>query len=595
MFAVAKKKSKKSTKEQAAPLAVIETTAAAKAPAQYITVGLADIVIDDAPNRLHAPTAESVEELARSMAQVGLKQPIGVTLFGTSPQYRLVWGRRRVEAARLLKWESISAVIVEAKTDQDVLILRGIENMQRLDPTPIDEALIVAHVLDVYEAQAALGPTAEPPEGEQPNLPVPIAHQVEARKIAVKRAAEWLGKSEQWVRDRMYLARFGTKERELIASGRLPLGHAREIAKLADPQARASLAAEAASSPPGSTAYRAREYPMEMDELRRLVSGSLLSLTQVPWRLDRPFDGAPACVECPHNSANNPGLFDSGARFAPSLDAAKTKYGDRGSTEPKAGVCTNRDCYAHKYAVAKRSVRTTAGRVNRAIKAMPAKERPKRIFGSTPEDVGVSVPDFIDRSDVVEMAQELQAKSKSPSTGSAASSAAAVDRAAQQRSDQKRAAERKLDDAHRARLKKLEPLLAKALQLNPGMWSMYKILREHPLIRKLEAHNAKPETIMAGAEFKRLIAYFVNPSWGNLQQIEKGCGRNFGLFDDWLDGPSGFADAICTACGIDVVREVGARPKLEDFLPKEKSKAAAPKVKRHVDEDDLDAIDEDGE
>jgi hypothetical protein len=578
MVAAAKtKKAKKSPELKRAPkpartLAPIETLEAAKTAPRYVLLPLSGIEVDAEPNRLQAPTAETVEDLARSMAQVGLKQPIGVTLHGAQVGcHRLVWGRRRLEAARRLGWTEIQAVLVDAKSDQDVLILRGIENMQREATTPVDEALVVARVIDVFEAQAALGPTVEPPEGEQPNLPLPIAQQVEARRVAVRKAAEWFGKPEAWIRDRMYLSRFGPDERYLVASGRLPLLHAREIAKLADPEARASVARSAAARNPENHATWEREYPMELRELRAIVSSNLLSLVQVPWQLDAAFGGKPACVECPHNSANNPGLFDGGARFAATPADALSRHGDRQTKEPKAGVCTNRACYAIKSGLAKRAVRTTANRAAKAIKELPKKERPAKLTAGGLSAL-VDVPDFIDRAQVVTAAEELK-KAKPAAAGGGSGGKVQVDAGTAARrkdEEQRREAGYKLGAAQREWAKKAEPLLARELMKTPGAWTLYKIFREHPAVRKLEGHNVKGEKVMAAPEFRQALQLLTSaPSLEVFAALEKGCGRKFGLLDEWRDVESGLAMKLMEAYGI----EVDAPPTLEDFLPKPKADA----------------------
>jgi uncharacterized ParB-like nuclease family protein len=575
MVATATKSKKSRAKDAGKPAAPakIETLDHARRSRLWVRIPIARIAVDDSPNRLEDPTAANVEELARSMAIHGLQQPIGVEAIEANGQdYRLVFGRRRLEAAKLLGWEDIDASVMYTESEADLMVLRGIENMQRKELSPVDEALVVAHVIDIYEAQAALGPTAEPPQGEQPNLQLPVAQQVEARRQAVRKAAEYFGKPEQWIRDRMYLARFGPKERELVATGRLPLLHAREIAKVADPEQRAHLADAAAAGDPKGDDYF-REFPLGIDELRELVSQRLLSLHQVPWSLTVPFAGQPACVECPHNSANNPGLFESGEpEFALTLESSKSRYGDRGHKEPKAGVCTNKGCFASKAAATKRAVKSAGHRVAKAVKELPKKERPKDLALSSVAKLGVEVPAFIDRFQVVEAAREAMKPARKDE-------AVKVEPYRFQE-DPKLKARRELGDALMARAKKLEPALAAAMAKVPGAWAMYQIFRDHPLVRKLEAYNAKPEKILPGAEFRGLLKLVTEPSLEHLVALEKGCHRKFGLFHSHADGGSGLAEAVCEAFGIDVEAELGPRPTVADFMPRatkiERDPEAAP-------------------
>jgi len=81
--------------------------------------------------------AAALRELAKSMKQEGLIQPITVRKVGTA--YELVVGERRLRAARLLGWETIDARIIDI-SDEDAAVKGLIENLQRADLTPIEEA-----------------------------------------------------------------------------------------------------------------------------------------------------------------------------------------------------------------------------------------------------------------------------------------------------------------------------------------------------------------------------------------------------------------------------------------------------------------------
>lgn len=573
-----KKTSKKSAKPDGAaasrPLIPITTSARAEQPGVDISVRLDELVLDDLPNRQAAEAAMEIEELARSMGHHGQLQQIGVTTFGVdgatdadTPRYRVVWGHRRIAAARLLKWERLQATLHDCATEQDVLIARGVENFQRRELTPVDEAMVVAHVVSVYETQLTLGPTAEPPRGEQPNLPVPAKHAAAARAQATKQAAEYFGKSEQWVRDRAFLARLGDRERELVATGRLPLSHAREIAKLADPAMRADLAKRAAANPKGNYG---REYPMGLDELKRMVAQNLLSLAQVPWKLDVPFANAPACVECPSNSANEPGLFESGTLFSRDKKEAMSKWGAGGKSEPTAGVCTNQACYRRKASSASAAARSAAGKAATAIKAMPVKERPKSI---TPSTLPVPVARHLNPSTVAALTRG-QLEKKPAKTRTSSGSSSYMSPAPNPRRD----AEDKFEEAMRVRCDKLEPLLAKQLAKTPGAWSLFKIFMEHELVRKTDGKGGAK--VLAGPAMQHLLKLLSRPTLEAFAEVEKGCGRMMDLLDSWYHGRSGLAEAIAAAVGVDVEAALGPRPTVEDFLPKSAKSAAKPPTKK---------------
>jgi ParB family chromosome partitioning protein len=80
---------------------------------------------------------EKMRELSESMQQVGLKQPIFVRPIGD--RFEVISGERRLRAAKLLGWTSISAV-VQNLSNLDAAIGGLVENVQREDLTPIERA-----------------------------------------------------------------------------------------------------------------------------------------------------------------------------------------------------------------------------------------------------------------------------------------------------------------------------------------------------------------------------------------------------------------------------------------------------------------------
>jgi ParB family chromosome partitioning protein len=85
-------------------------------------------------------------ELADSMAAEGLHQPLGVRGPDATGGYEVVWGHRRLLAARLLRWDGISARVFPC--DYDPLLAAISENLQRADLTPLDEARAVARFVE---------------------------------------------------------------------------------------------------------------------------------------------------------------------------------------------------------------------------------------------------------------------------------------------------------------------------------------------------------------------------------------------------------------------------------------------------------------
>src|SRR3989338_7206413 len=88
----------------------------------------------------------SLKELANSIREVGLLQPIVVsklekeTEMGTEVSYVLIAGERRWRAARLAGLERIPAIIRDITRERERLELALVENIQRADLNPIEEA-----------------------------------------------------------------------------------------------------------------------------------------------------------------------------------------------------------------------------------------------------------------------------------------------------------------------------------------------------------------------------------------------------------------------------------------------------------------------
>ncbi len=82
---------------------------------------------------------EKVRELAESIREKGLKQPI--LLRPVNGRFEIVFGDRRYLAHKLLNLKEIKG-IVEELDDRETAIIRGIENIQRVDLTPSEEGMV---------------------------------------------------------------------------------------------------------------------------------------------------------------------------------------------------------------------------------------------------------------------------------------------------------------------------------------------------------------------------------------------------------------------------------------------------------------------
>lgn len=351
-----------------------------------------------------------IQEIAASMRVVGQLQPIMVESIGG--MYTVLFGRRRLAAAALAGLTEIDAVVVPAMIPDARRMVVAIENMQRQDLTPVEESIAVAELLRLSalkagEAVSAVvsGVTitkdvideiwAKPDKVAENAYIHDILEQPRARAKACEMVAAALGKTSVWVRDRMYVGRLGTKGRKLVQDGKLPLTHAREIAKVADPAMREDLAVRFAA---GGDDSRSDSEAGDFLDLRLEVGTRVFSLAQVPWRLDIAFASQRACEGCPHNTATNPGLFEHGGGASTKMVGGVGQH-QVGIVDGKGLVCTLHSCYSEKLIAAKRAV------TNAAVKITDQAERKDK----SP----VQVPAFLNVQAVDAKVKERKERAKS--------------------------------------------------------------------------------------------------------------------------------------------------------------------------------------
>ena len=141
---------------------------------------------------------EALEELAESIKTHGVIQP--VLLRPAKKGYELVAGERRWRAARLAGLKTIPSIVRDL-TEQQNAFYALIENMQREDLNPIEEADGIMEIIGNY------GLTQE-------------------------EAAKTIGKSRPYVTHALRIAKLPEAVRDMVASGLLSAGHAKAIAGL---------------------------------------------------------------------------------------------------------------------------------------------------------------------------------------------------------------------------------------------------------------------------------------------------------------------------------------------------------------------------
>jgi ParB family chromosome partitioning protein len=177
--------------------------------AEELTGGVTHIAVTAiSPNPMQPRTtldADQLAELAASIDEHGLIQPLIVTQQGPE-RYRLIAGERRWQAARMIGLTTVPAIIKEA-TPQQALELALVENIQRADLNPLEEAAAFRHLTEDF------GLTQE---------------QVAGR----------VGKSRVTVTNTLRLLRLPPEAKQALADGTIREGHARALLALPTPESQ---------------------------------------------------------------------------------------------------------------------------------------------------------------------------------------------------------------------------------------------------------------------------------------------------------------------------------------------------------------------
>ncbi|MDX1653760.1 MAG: ParB/RepB/Spo0J family partition protein [Candidatus Competibacteraceae bacterium] len=140
----------------------------------------------------------ALEELADSIRAQGVIQPIVVR--PVEDGYEIIAGERRWRAAALAQLDTIPAVVRQL-SDRAALALALIENIQREDLNPLEEALALKRLVDEFE----------------------LTHQ---------QAAEAVGRSRAAVSNLLRLLELDEQVRQMLLERRLEMGHARALLPL---------------------------------------------------------------------------------------------------------------------------------------------------------------------------------------------------------------------------------------------------------------------------------------------------------------------------------------------------------------------------
>ncbi|HET7167778.1 MAG TPA: ParB/RepB/Spo0J family partition protein [Candidatus Limnocylindrales bacterium] len=156
---------------------------------------------------------ETLDELAASIREHGVLQPILVRPVGPN-RYQLIAGERRWRASTLAGLASIPALIEEID-DDTALEISIIENLQREDISPLDEAAM-------YD------------------------RMVREHGYSIRKLADKIGKDKGYLENRLRLADAPEEVRALVSLRKDTLSHAYELMKVDDPKKRRRLADQVA-------------------------------------------------------------------------------------------------------------------------------------------------------------------------------------------------------------------------------------------------------------------------------------------------------------------------------------------------------------
>lgn len=152
---------------------------------------------------------ESIAELAQSIRQVGLIQPL-VVRKAPDGAYELVAGERRLRAVKSLGMENVTCIVEQGMEDESSAMMALIENLQREDLHYLEEAQCYNTLLSTYN-------------------------------LTQEELAARLGKSQSSIANKLRLLRLPEEVKSAMAEAHLTERHARALLKLKDEKTQLAL------------------------------------------------------------------------------------------------------------------------------------------------------------------------------------------------------------------------------------------------------------------------------------------------------------------------------------------------------------------
>jgi ParB family chromosome partitioning protein len=195
----------------------VQVSAPPPAPGAASPDGVSLVALDLLRRGVYQPRRhmdqEALQDLARSIQAQGLVQPIVVRPIenvGSGAKYEIVAGERRWRAAQIAGLQEIPAVVRDI-SDSSAIAVALIENIQREDLNPLEEAQAIRRLIDEFE----------------------LTHQ---------EAADAIGRSRTAVTNLLRLLELSAEAKALVETGELEMGHARALLALANTRQQAEVA-----------------------------------------------------------------------------------------------------------------------------------------------------------------------------------------------------------------------------------------------------------------------------------------------------------------------------------------------------------------
>lgn len=201
----AEKKIGETEKEAGNTVAAKRKTAGSKSGAMFVKISSVEPNINQPRKQFDE---DALLELSESIKQYGILQPLLVS--DKKDYYEIIAGERRWRAAKLAGLKEVP-VIVKEFTDQELVEISLIENIQREDLNPVEEAMAYKRLIDEFH-------------------------------LKQDEVAERVGKSRTAVTNSMRLLKLSEKVQQMLIDEMITAGHARAILAISDKEKQETVA-----------------------------------------------------------------------------------------------------------------------------------------------------------------------------------------------------------------------------------------------------------------------------------------------------------------------------------------------------------------